>query len=317
VAFTFEVSLLDHIGVGVVVVDPNGRILAWNAFMTKHSGVFGHDVVDQNLSDSPLVSDSSRLRAYLDQVIANKSALNLSWEQVQGLFKLCTESEGGESPGEMMHSLSFSPVLNFYNEVEAVCLTITNSTDSQLYQALLQDALCQVEEMARFDSVTGLYDRQYLIERTLDEFNRGKRYDTFFSLLIIDLDDFKLLNEVHGYLSGDEVLRAFAQRLRGGLRNVDLAGRYGGEQFIVLLPSTDEKSAMVAAERIRKVSEDYVISTHTGDVTVTCSIGVAMFSDKDSDLRSLLQRAEKAMLTVKASGKNNVECASFNEKGLE
>ena len=151
------------------------------------------------------------------------------------------------------------------------------------------------------DVLTGLYRREFLEELVQQEFYRSKRYGYHFSVLMIDIDNFKQINDKYGHLFGDKVLRAVAGVIRKNLRKSDIAVRYGGEEFFVVLPHTDLRRAAVVAERIRKAIEETTI----GGVRVTASIGVADNSFVES-FRDLVQRADSALYEAKRRGKNMV-----------
>ena len=306
-----QLAILDRLGVGVVLLDREYRITGWNTFMADHSGKAFATVQGESILMLPLVTDPDGLKAYVDGVFAGLKTLHLSWEQAGTMFNLHFINPEDQTQREMMQDITLSPVTNHDGEVEGVCITVVDSTDSHLYQMMLQEALREVEENSRRDAMTGLYGRQYFMEQAKKEFSRAKRYNTSFSILLIDLDHFKNINDTYGHLAGDEVLQSFAERMSATLRNVDLAGRYGGEEFVLLLPSTDLEGAATVAERIRAVAADYKVPTSSGELPISCSVGVAQFSQTDSDLNGLLERADKALYVAKNEGRNQVKLSQI------
>jgi two-component system cell cycle response regulator len=174
-----------------------------------------------------------------------------------------------------------------------------------------------LERLAVHDAVTGLYNRHYLNQRLASEVERSKRYGQSLSIIIADLDHFKRVNDTHGHIIGDLVLRAVARTLRVTVRTVDLVARMGGEEFAVLAPSTPLAGARVLAERLRvgTASAPVVATTGSGvhaSIRVTMSLGVASMETRDGrppppDAEALLEAADAALYRAKTSGRNRVE----------
>ncbi|ADC89315.1 diguanylate cyclase [Thermocrinis albus DSM 14484] len=155
------------------------------------------------------------------------------------------------------------------------------------------------------DPLTGLYSRQYLEDYLNKEMSRVKRHKLVISLLFIDLDDFKWVNDTYGHMVGDVVLKSFASLLKENLRSGDIPVRYGGDEFVVILPHTSAEGAMVVAERIRRAVENHVFEAHNVSIKLTVSIGVTPLKEED-DVTSFLERADRAMYCAKREGKNRV-----------
>jgi|GEM_PF-4819610 len=160
--------------------------------------------------------------------------------------------------------------------------------------------------LAREDDLTGLYNRRTILEKSAAEWSRWKRYGTSFSILIIDADDFKTINDRFGHDSGDLALRAISSRLREGLRNLDTVGRYGGEEFLVILPETDFQGALTTAHKLLDGISITPVRLHETDLRLTVSIGLACAEKSDTDFDSLLKRADTALYQAKSEGKNRV-----------
>jgi diguanylate cyclase (GGDEF)-like protein len=153
------------------------------------------------------------------------------------------------------------------------------------------------------DELTGLHNRRYLMSRLNEEFERARRHGTALGLLMIDVDHFKVVNDNFGHLVGDEVLRSIAQTLAGMLREYDVGGRYGGEEFAVLLVETTPADMVKLAERIREKIEQLADHGNTTGIHVTISIGLAVLNDDDTT-ETLLQRADMALYQAKEAGRN-------------
>lgn len=156
------------------------------------------------------------------------------------------------------------------------------------------------------DPLTGLANRGSALAEFQNRFGLSLRYDRPLSVVICDLDFFKRVNDTHGHGAGDFVLRTFGERLLTTLREADLAGRIGGEEFIMVLPETDLTGARPFAERLRKAIAAMPMTLPSGDLTITCSLGIAERSPSDLDAGQLLARADAALYQAKASGRNQV-----------
>ncbi|MFH1354989.1 MAG: diguanylate cyclase [Candidatus Omnitrophota bacterium] len=151
-------------------------------------------------------------------------------------------------------------------------------------------------QLAVKDGLTGLYNRRYFSESISQEFARLKRFMSNMTVLMIDIDNFKNYNDTQGHPAGDELLRKLAKLLKTSMREMDVICRYGGEEFIVMLPQTDKKNAYVVAERLCKQASIYL--------PTTLSIGVATYPEDAKDVDSLIEKADGALYKAKNSGKN-------------
>ena len=168
-----------------------------------------------------------------------------------------------------------------------------------------------LSEISARDSLTGLYNRWYVMEKIDSEMNRALRHGSPMSVLMLDLDHFKKVNDSFGHGVGDEVLKVVGQVLRESCRVYDVAGRYGGEEFCVVLPETRVGNTKMVAERIRSRLASTELPVGSSSITVTASIGVAgMDSVSDEGVVSaaaLLDRADRALYSAKHHGRNRVE----------
>ena len=161
---------------------------------------------------------------------------------------------------------------------------------------------------AMTDPLTMLPNRAAYDEKIAAEFERWKRYEQFFSVVVCDLDFFKQVNDNYGHLAGDKVLRLVANILTNKCRSTDFVTRFGGEEFVILMPSTTSEEAHQAVDKIRQSIEQSPFNFHGKSVTITMSFGVAQISETDS-IESLFDRADKALYSAKKNGRNRVEVA--------
>ena len=165
----------------------------------------------------------------------------------------------------------------------------------------------ELERLANFDPLTRLHNRQAILGKLHELINRAKRYKEDFSLSMLDIDHFKRVNDRYGHLTGDEVLEKIAALISRNIRDTDIAGRYGGEEFIIILPLADLSSAMVVAERVRDIIANAKMKDPAGNVfTVTVSQGLSNW-EPGEDAQSLVSRADEALYKAKENGRNRVE----------
>jgi diguanylate cyclase (GGDEF)-like protein len=163
-----------------------------------------------------------------------------------------------------------------------------------------------VERQALVDSLTGLANRRSLEETLRVELARAARFHEPVTIVLADLDDFKRINDTYGHAAGDEVLKAFASALRSTVRESDVAGRWGGEEFALVLTGTDADGGARLADRARRTIEEREVQMPNGDfVTVTASFGVASFPEA-AELGEVLAAADSALYAAKREGKNRV-----------
>lgn len=157
------------------------------------------------------------------------------------------------------------------------------------------------------DDITGLYNHGHLLEVIEKEVERARRYQRTLSGMMIDIDDFKKVNDHLGHLVGDDLLREFSHVLKRSSRKIDILGRYGGDEFLVILPESTLESARHVAERIQENLRGHRFYTEKGSLLVTASIGLFSFQDlKTLDAATFIEKADQAMYKAKASGKNKI-----------
>jgi len=158
--------------------------------------------------------------------------------------------------------------------------------------------------------LTGISNRRYFIAQAEQELRRSRRFARAMAVMMIDLDHFKRVNDAHGHATGDAVLQAFVKRALESLRQSDLLGRIGGEEFAVILPETELEAAREVAERLRAHLAERPVVAERAAIASTASIGVAQLSAKDGSIDNLLHRADQALYAAKQNGRNRVEVAT-------
>jgi diguanylate cyclase (GGDEF)-like protein len=172
----------------------------------------------------------------------------------------------------------------------------------------LKAAYKRIEELAELDELTGSYNRRCIMRMLDDEIARAHRLNAPCSIALIDLDWFKRINDAYGHPTGDEVLRTFAITVFANIRNIDKFGRYGGEEFLLVLPDTPDNSAARILDRLRMIIADLDWSAFSQGMRVTISAGVATLRP-DENPDNFLARADSALYTAKARGRNRIASA--------
>ena len=190
------------------------------------------------------------------------------------------------------------------------CGTLLNTSDlvHSLEKTISENKYLSMQ--ANTDPLTGLYNRRYFNEVLNREFSQAKRHGIVFSVLMIDVDNFKDINDNHGHDIGDKVLLAITERFNQLMRAGDITGRLGGDEFVVLLPHTSQIAGQALAERIRLNIGEQPLSVSDGpELNITLSIGQTSIAAQDEQPEQILKRADKALYDAKQNGRNRVICA--------
>lgn len=164
----------------------------------------------------------------------------------------------------------------------------------------------KLKKIAEHDSLTKLYNRWALYEMARKEIAKAVRLNVPLSLLMIDLDLFKKVNDKHGHLAGDSILKDFSELLAKSLRNYDIVARFGGEEFVVVLPNTTKENAHLVAEKLREKTENATFSHENLEIKITISIGISSLNKDCTSLEELIETADECMYAAKHAGRNRV-----------
>ena len=299
--------IVDRSNIGVLALDSDMNVTLWNKFMEHHSGVKADQIIGKCIFDFFPNISKAWLKSKVESVFLLKNFAFTNWEQRPFVFEFKhNRSVTGAVIDHMRQNCSLFPVKNAAGEVEQVVMTVIDVTDSSIYQCMLEEAKNKLEELSIKDALTGIYNRRYLQQRLESEFNRACRYSEPLTLIIFDLDKFKNINDTFGHQAGDIVLQDVAARLDTVLRNTDICGRYGGEEFLVILPNSGISGAAALAERIRVCIEAMPVKHHDVVIDVTISLGVAQFTKDITNYEQLVHCADVALYASKQSGRNAV-----------
>lgn len=302
-------SILDNINMGIVLIDSGDCVVFWNNFMAKHSGIGAEELKGKNLFDVFSYLPRQWLELKLRSVKLIKNYSFISWTQRPYLFRFNHNRPitGGEVMEYMRQDCTLIPIQEGSTGKTYICITVQDMTEvaaSQNKITEISDINRTLEHMTNHDSLTSIYNRAYVEKQIEYEFNKAKRYKSSFSLVMFDLDHFKTVNDTFGHLAGDEVLKRVSAEVRTHLRSTDILGRYGGEEFLILMPETKEDPSSAACERLRKTVESMIVRYDGMEISVTVSIGLVQFRPDMKDYLQVLHEADIALYHSKKSGRN-------------
>ena len=299
-------DMFNTVDVGLVVLDRDYKVCVWNGFMENHSGLLPSAVKHKDLFDLFPAIDEKWFRSKSESVFVLKNRSFTIWEQQPYIFRFKNYRPITGKAEYMYQNATFIPLTNIRAEVSHLCIILYDVTDIAVNKKELEDLNARLEQVSQTDSLTQLYNRGHWESTLKQEFLRTKRNGGSSALLMFDIDRFKVVNDEYGHTCGDEALRHLSKLLKTTLRETDIAGRYGGEEFVVTLLDTDEKGAEIFAERLRVLIEQSPVMYKQLEVKVTVSIGFACFSNEFKDHERWIEAADKAMYQSKKNGRNKV-----------
>ncbi len=297
-------ALLQAIDVGLVVIDRDYKVQVWNSFMENHSNKRPDQVIGRKLFD--LFGDIPQdwFRAKAESVFQLNARAFSHWEQRPYLFRFKNYRPITGVAEVMYQNITFVPLVSLDGQVGHLGLIVYDVTDTAVGKLELEKANEQLAVLSRTDRLTGLNNRGCLEECLQKEFDRAKRTFQSCSLLMFDVDHFKNVNDTFGHQAGDAVLVESARMLKEVIRSTDIPGRYGGEEFCVILVDTNAKEAVLVAERLRKRMEAMVVEHEGKRISFTISLGIAELIETMDDYKHWIECADQALYKAKELGRN-------------
>jgi diguanylate cyclase (GGDEF)-like protein len=299
-------DMLQSIDVGLVVLDREYSVQVWNSFMANHSGIPARDIIGKNLFNVFAEVPEDWFKRKAESVLLLNCRSFTTWEQRPFLFKF-KNYRPITGPAEFMYqNVTLIPLTSADGTVNHIGVIIYDVTDGAINGSELEKANSTLQELSRTDHLTRLHNRGYWEERMQEEFLRAKRTDQPCSLILFDIDFFKDINDEYGHQAGDEVIRLTAEQVRKKVRATDIAGRYGGEEFGIVLIDTDADSARYLAERLRKSIAAMTVDYDGCKINFTISLGVAEITEEIDQYHHWLECADQALYRAKESGRDCV-----------
>lgn len=290
-------QIFDGVDVGIIILDREHRVLDWNHWLEARSTIKKNDAIGRDLLELFPNLDNPVFRRSCRSVFTFGNFAYFAQKIHSYLIPIETRSPTGAGFTHMQQNCTLGPVRS--GKVDYAYLMIQDVTDIAAYEKRLS-------ELANTDGLTGAYNRSYLNRIVESEISRHKRHDRRLSVVMFDLDRFKDVNDAHGHLAGDEVLRVVMRTVLNRVRTSDTVARYGGEEFCVLLPETAVADAVIFSEQIRSLIEQTTVHHRGTEIRITASFGVAELSSELNTAEALFRQADIAMYEAKRNGRNQV-----------
>ncbi len=303
-------QMLQTVDVGLVVVDRAFDIQLWNGFMENHSGVRTSQARGHNIFRLFPELPNQWLTRKLESVFTLDSRAYSTWEQRPHLFRFKSYRPLTGKSEQMYQNITIIPLTGMDKSVTHACILIYDVTDIATSKIELEKANQELARLSRTDRLTGLNNRGHWEERLSQEFRRFKRSQTLSSLVMFDIDHFKQVNDTFGHQAGDEVIKQVASTLLSLQRETDISGRYGGEEFGIILPETNAEQATVMSERLRTSLEETSVEYEGQSINFTVSLGICETTSDMTEYSQWLERADQALYHSKRNGRNQTSVHS-------
>ena len=297
-------SMLQAIDVGIIVIDRDYGIQVWNSFMENHSGLCPENVRGKNLVNLFPEIPQEWFKHKVESVFMLHSRAFSTWEQRPYIFRFKNYRPITGTEEYMYQNISMIPLTSLDGTVKYICITVSDVTDIALSKKELKLANLQLAQQSKTDQLTQLNNRGYWEDSLMHEHKRFMRYGNKYSLVMLDIDYFKKINDTYGHQAGDKVLKTVSNILMDSVRDTDIVGRYGGEEFGVILPGNDSQGAFTFAERLRKKIDKTEIKTNENCIKITISLGIAEFKNDVESYIDHIERADRALYESKHAGRN-------------
>lgn len=300
------IDMVQNIDIGLVVIDLDMNVKVWNGFMENHSGLLSAHMMDRKLNEIFADIPKDWLQQKMNSVCLLKNKAFTTWEQRPYLFKFKSYRPITSSAEFMYQNVTFLPLTDIVGKVTQICMIIYDVTDVAINKQAFLQANKKLEHLSHTDSLTQLHNQGYWRECCFREYKRHTRTQQSSALIMLDIDHFKKVNDTYGHPFGDIVIKEVANCLRKNMRETDVAGRYGGEEFTLILVDTDLKNAKLVAERIRKSVEACEFEYQGTPVKVTISLGISHITGNIPDYQTWIKVADLGLYIAKESGRNQI-----------
>jgi diguanylate cyclase (GGDEF)-like protein len=297
-------ELLDSIEVGIAVLDRNFKVQVWNKFLENHGAKKAEAIIGHSLFSHFPEIEEKWLRTKVDPVFNLKSPVFIIWEQRPYLFKFGCNRPVTSAAKFMYQNVTMFPIVDKRGNVERFCMLVYDVTEQALGKRGMEHLNEELKTASRVDGLTGLYNRRYWQERFDEMHKLCVRREKPSTALMLDIDHFKRINDTYGHQAGDKVIKMLAALIKRCVRETDLAGRYGGEEFAIILNDSSVEDAKIVAERIRQLAQRLVVEHEGESISFTVSLGLAQFSPDFKGAMAWLECADQALYEAKGNGRN-------------
>ncbi len=297
-------ELLDSIEVGIAVLDRNFNVQVWNKFLENHGAKKAEAIIGDSLFSHFPEIEEKWLRTKVDPVFNLKSPVFIIWEQPPYVCKFGCNRPVTSAAEFMYQNVTMFPIVDKRGNVERFCMLVYDVTEQALGKRGMEHLNEELKTASRVDGLTGLYNRRYWQERFDEMHKLCVRREKPSTALMLDIDHFKRINDTYGHQAGDKVIKMLAALIKRCVRETDLAGRYGGEEFAIILNDSSVEDAKIVAERIRQLAQRLVVEHEGESISFTVSLGLAQFSPDFKGAMAWLECADQALYEAKENGRN-------------
>lgn len=303
-------QLLNHLSNGIAVIDPQLRIIFWNKWLAEHSMMTSDFVQGQELSTIFPKLRKSKFLKKIKKVFATGQPIFFNNKIYAHPFPFYSGRSYIESTlSPMEQTVIITPLHDSAGNTEQALITVFDISDWISDHRILLESKEEMERLSLTDDLTQISNRRNITDRLKEEFLTHKRKKRPMSIAILDIDHFKGVNDEHGHQCGDTILHETAQLMSGMLRDYDAIGRYGGEEFLIILPETTTAQAFKICDRIRVAVQNHTYIYLGRELQITVSIGISATQSAHDNMTTerLIAEADRCLYIAKENGRNRTE----------
>lgn len=299
------IDMVQTIEVGLVVLDRQFNIQLWNGFMENHSGISPNELKGNNLFQRFPDLPADWLKQKMEQVFLLKNNVFISWEQRPYIFKFNNYRPITGRAEFMYQNITLLP-LSSLTGTSHISMIIYDVTDIAINKLQLTAANEQLQQLTQRDELTQLFNRRHWQQLVEQEFARFSRYQEPTTLMMVDIDYLKQINDQHGHIAGDRAIQHLAHLVSRNLRNTDVACRYGANSFALLLHHCDTVQASQLAARLQFSLQQTPLLFNGSHLSFAISIGISTLNDECSGYDRWLDTADEALANAKMAGRDQI-----------
>lgn len=304
-----HLQLLNHLSIGIAVIDREMKIVFWNQWMAEHSLINREQGNGQCIDDLFPSLRKAKFAKRAKEVLETNRPVFFNNKINPHMFPFYAGRSYIEKElVPMEQTVILSPLRDEEGNTEQILVSVFDISDWIAHQNALLQSKEEMERLSHTDDLTQIPNRRNILETLTAEMQTHRRKKRPLSIAMLDIDHFKKINDDYGHQCGDLVLHELAQFVFGQLRAYDTIGRYGGEEFLLILPETTCKQAFAICDRIRKAIQDKVYKYNGRAIQVTASIGIAArASEENVTMGNFIKEADRCLYIAKETGRNRTE----------
>jgi diguanylate cyclase (GGDEF)-like protein len=308
-----QLDILKDLDIGLIVINTDLEIQLWNNFIINHTAIESQDALNKPLFDICPDIDADFLSRKVRSVIALQNSLTITWQQRPYLIKMDSYRPITSHAQFMYQNIRIMPLMNANAEVDHVAIVLYDVTDAARAQLAFKEKNIELTYASQIDPLTKLNNRGHWETRLEEEFKRFSRSHSPSVLIMLDIDHFKKVNDTYGHQGGDAVLRRLGKILISQYRDTDIIGRYGGEEFGILLLDTDTQKALALVENLTQEILNTDIVHDKKKITITLSFGITQINSSFKRHDEWIDLADKALYQSKQNGRNRATVLNHKE----